>query len=106
MTSRRTAPSLEMRTLTGKFARKQPSNAGRRPRRAQGSAESGARKPYLGAVEDLVLDAAGSIAGVVTAGGETIRAPAVVLTTGTFLRGVIHLGEETTAAGRVRRRTT
>jgi tRNA uridine 5-carboxymethylaminomethyl modification enzyme len=54
-----------------------------------------------GAVEDLVLDPAGRIAGVATAGGETIRAAAVVLTTGTFLRGVIHIGEETTAAGRV-----
>src|SRR5882724_1804352 len=54
-----------------------------------------------GAVEDLMLDPAGRIAGVMTAAGETIRAPAVVLTTGTFLRGVIHIGEETTAAGRV-----
>src|SRR5690242_9723994 len=54
-----------------------------------------------GAVEDLVLDPAGRIAGVMTAAGETIRAPAVVLTTGTFLRGVIHIGEQTTAAGRV-----
>jgi tRNA uridine 5-carboxymethylaminomethyl modification enzyme len=53
-----------------------------------------------GAVEDLLLDPAGRIAGVVTAAGETIRAPAVVLTTGTFLRGVIHIGEERTAAGR------
>src|SRR5689334_7669338 len=54
-----------------------------------------------GAVEDLVLDPEGRIAGVMTAAGETIQAPAVVLTTGTFLRGVIHIGEETTAAGRV-----
>ena len=54
-----------------------------------------------GAVEDLMLDPAGRITGVMTAAGETIRAPAAVLTTGTFLRGVIHIGEETTAAGRV-----
>lgn len=52
------------------------------------------------AVEDLLTDG-GRITGVVTAGGETIRAGAVVLTTGTFLRGLIHLGEEKTPAGRI-----
>ncbi|WP_029012502.1 tRNA uridine-5-carboxymethylaminomethyl(34) synthesis enzyme MnmG [Niveispirillum irakense] len=54
-----------------------------------------------GAVEDLVIDAAGHCAGVVTGAGETIRAGAVVLTTGTFLRGLIHIGEEKIPAGRV-----
>src|SRR6188508_2568729 len=38
------------------------------------------------AVEDLALDAAGAVGGVVLASGETIRARAVVVTTGTFLR--------------------
>ena len=52
------------------------------------------------AVEDL-LTHEGRITGVVTAGGEGIRAGAVVLTTGTFLRGLIHLGEEKTPAGRI-----
>jgi len=52
------------------------------------------------AVEDLVLDA-GGVAGVVLADGATIAAPAVVLTTGTFLRGLIHIGEEKRPAGRV-----
>ena len=52
------------------------------------------------AVEDLLIEN-GRCTGVVTATGETIRAGAVVLTTGTFLRGVIHIGEETTPAGRV-----
>ena len=33
--------------------------------------------------------------------GRTIRAGAVVITTGTFLRGVIHLGERTWPAGRI-----
>jgi tRNA uridine 5-carboxymethylaminomethyl modification enzyme len=37
---------------------------------------------------------------VVTAAGEVIAAGAVVVTTGTFLRGVIHLGEERRPAGR------
>jgi tRNA uridine 5-carboxymethylaminomethyl modification enzyme len=53
------------------------------------------------AVENLWLDDAGRIAGIVTAEGERLAAPRVVLTTGTFLRGLIHLGEETTPAGRV-----
>lgn len=51
-------------------------------------------------VEDLLMDR-GRAAGVVTATGEAIRAGAVVLTTGTFLRGVIHIGERQTPAGRV-----
>jgi tRNA uridine 5-carboxymethylaminomethyl modification enzyme len=39
--------------------------------------------------------------GVVTGGGEEIRAGAVIITTGTFLRGLIHIGEEKVSAGRV-----
>ncbi len=53
------------------------------------------------AVEDLALDAAGRVAAVVTAAGERIPAGAVVLTTGTFLRGLIHIGAEKQPAGRV-----
>ncbi len=52
-------------------------------------------------VEDLLLDSSDCVAGVVTAQGEEIRAGAVVVTTGTFLRGVIHIGQEQIAAGRV-----
>ncbi len=51
-------------------------------------------------VEDLVIDGTGDVGGVVTEAGETITAARVVLTTGTFLRGLIHIGEETTPAGR------
>jgi tRNA uridine 5-carboxymethylaminomethyl modification enzyme len=54
-----------------------------------------------GAVEDLHRDATGRVAGVVLADGRVIGAGAVVLTTGTFLRGVIHVGEERMAAGRI-----
>ena len=54
-----------------------------------------------GAVEDLILDRNGRIAGVALAGGESIVAPRVVLTTGTFLRGMIHIGRKTVPAGRV-----
>ncbi len=53
-----------------------------------------------GAVEDLVV-ADGRCTGVRLADGTERRAAAVVLTTGTFLRGEIHLGEERTPAGRV-----
>lgn len=52
------------------------------------------------AVEDLV-QAGGRCVGVRLADGSERRAAAVVLTTGTFLRGEIHLGEERTPAGRV-----
>jgi tRNA uridine 5-carboxymethylaminomethyl modification enzyme len=52
-------------------------------------------------VEDLVLDPAGCVAGVVTGIGEIVSAGRVVLTTGTFLRGLIHMGDEKIPAGRV-----
>jgi len=56
---------------------------------------------YAGAVENLILDDQGSASGVVTAEGKEIRARAVVLTTGTFLRGVIHRGGSRISAGRI-----
>jgi tRNA uridine 5-carboxymethylaminomethyl modification enzyme len=48
-----------------------------------------------------VLDSGGHCRGIVTAEGREIAAGAVVLTTGTFLRGLIHIGEERIPAGRV-----
>jgi tRNA uridine 5-carboxymethylaminomethyl modification enzyme len=56
-------------------------------------------KVIEGAAEDLVVDGGGT-AGIVLADGSVLRAGAVVLTTGTFLRGLIHRGEETMPAGR------
>ena len=53
------------------------------------------------AAEDLIFVDAGHCAGVVTGEGERITAGAVVITTGTFLRGLIHIGETKTPAGRV-----
>jgi tRNA uridine 5-carboxymethylaminomethyl modification enzyme len=53
-----------------------------------------------GGAEDLIL-ANGAIHGVITSEGEGIPAASVVLTTGTFLRGLIHIGERKIPAGRV-----
>jgi tRNA uridine 5-carboxymethylaminomethyl modification enzyme len=52
------------------------------------------------AAEDLELQD-GRVRGVVVADGTVISCSAVVLTTGTFLRGLIHIGERKIAAGRV-----
>jgi tRNA uridine 5-carboxymethylaminomethyl modification enzyme len=54
-----------------------------------------------GAVEDLALDGSGAVAGVILADGRTVATGRVVLTTGTFLRGIIHIGTEIIPAGRV-----
>ena len=54
------------------------------------------------AVADIVLDTTGACAGVVTGSGDEISAGRVILTTGTFLRGLIHMGETKIPAGRVR----
>ncbi len=50
-------------------------------------------------VEDLILEN-GRCVGVTDAAGHTYRAGSVVLTTGTFLRGMIHRGLERIPAGR------
>ena len=54
-----------------------------------------------GEVDDLALAADGCVAGVRLVDGRAFAAGAVVLTTGTFLRGLIHIGERQTPAGRV-----
>ena len=50
-------------------------------------------------VDDLVAD--GRVSGVRLADGRVLGAGAVVLTTGTFLRGLIHIGERQIPAGRM-----
>jgi tRNA uridine 5-carboxymethylaminomethyl modification enzyme len=50
---------------------------------------------------DDIIMAEGRISGLSLRNGQTIRAGAVVLTTGTFLRGLIHIGEQKMAAGRI-----
>jgi tRNA uridine 5-carboxymethylaminomethyl modification enzyme len=51
-------------------------------------------------VDDIEIEA-GRVAAIVTDRGQRIPCGAVVLTTGTFLRGLIHCGEQTIPAGRV-----
>ncbi len=52
-----------------------------------------------GEAVDLVVES-GRLAGIVLGSGARIRAPAAVLTTGTFLRGVIHIGLQSHSGGR------
>jgi len=52
------------------------------------------------AVGDLQIES-GRVTGLITETGDHYSAKAVVLTTGTFLGGIIHLGDERTAAGRI-----
>ena len=54
-----------------------------------------------GGAEDLVLDGSGRAIGVMTGDGRPILGGRIILTTGTFLRGLIHIGEEKIPAGRV-----
>ncbi len=59
-----------------------------------------------GAADDLLLDDNGEVEGVLTLDGRSIACRCVVLTTGTFLRGVIHRGQETEPAGRIGEKPT
>lgn len=55
-------------------------------------------------VDDVEVDESGgkpSITAIVTEEGECITAKRVILTTGTFLRGLIHIGEKKIPAGRM-----
>jgi tRNA uridine 5-carboxymethylaminomethyl modification enzyme len=54
-----------------------------------------------GEVDDLVITGARVVAGVKLADGRVLRTAAVIITTGTFLRGLIHIGERQIPAGRV-----
>ncbi|MEQ9490003.1 MAG: tRNA uridine-5-carboxymethylaminomethyl(34) synthesis enzyme MnmG [Alphaproteobacteria bacterium] len=59
-------------------------------------------------IEDLLVEPAETggpgrlaVRGVITGDGQTLKARSVVLTTGTFLRGLIHIGDQSYSAGRV-----
>jgi tRNA uridine 5-carboxymethylaminomethyl modification enzyme len=82
----------------------------------QGPRAQADRKLYKRAMQGLIADTpnltvvegeaariaseAGAVAGIELADGRALACRAVVLTTGTFLRGVIHLGDQRTPAGR------
>lgn len=61
-------------------------------------------QPNLKIVEGEVVDLiqkGNRVCGILLATGEQIFAKSVVLTTGTFLRGVIHIGDESRSGGRI-----
>ncbi|WP_069298467.1 tRNA uridine-5-carboxymethylaminomethyl(34) synthesis enzyme MnmG [Neptunicoccus sediminis] len=51
-------------------------------------------------VTDFIMNG-DAVSGVVLADGSKVKAPAVILTTGTFLRGVIHIGDVSKPGGRM-----
>ena len=53
------------------------------------------------AVTEILTDPAGRVSGVTTDIGATFDASAVVVTAGTFLRGLLHVGEHSRAGGRM-----
>ena len=53
-----------------------------------------------GMADDFLVES-GRVVGIVTDSGERLRASSVVVTTGTFLRGLMHTGERRTPGGRV-----
>jgi tRNA uridine 5-carboxymethylaminomethyl modification enzyme len=62
------------------------------------------QQPRLSVIEgeaDAFVVDAGVITGLRLADGSTLRCGALVLTTGTFLRGLLHLGDRTIPAGRL-----
>ena len=71
--------------------------------KAEMQAEIGSH-PKITVVEGEVIDFQmdkGTVTGVILADDSRISAPATVLTTGTFLRGVIHIGDVSRPGGRI-----
>ncbi len=65
--------------------------------------EALARQPNLEVLSgtvDRIVTRGGSVRGVVTDSGETIHASAVIMTSGTFLKGLIHIGLSHMPGGR------
>ena len=63
-----------------------------------------AQQPNLTVIEGEVVDFlmdADRVAGIVQSDGSEVRARTVVLTTGTFLRGMIHIGDRSYSGGRM-----
>ncbi len=61
-------------------------------------------QPNLVVIEDKVIELlveSGEVKGLVTAGGLHLQSPTVVITTGTFLDGRIHMGTQIVSGGRI-----
>ncbi|HYD19457.1 MAG TPA: tRNA uridine-5-carboxymethylaminomethyl(34) synthesis enzyme MnmG [Patescibacteria group bacterium] len=56
---------------------------------------------YGDGAEEILTDAHGKVSGVVSADGTRFSCAALVITTGTFLRGIVHRGRSQHAAGRI-----
>lgn len=56
---------------------------------------------WQGSVDRLLFDADGTLSGVSTAEGAEFRAHRIVLTAGTFLNGLMHIGRRSFAGGRI-----
>lgn len=54
----------------------------------------------MGMVDELILDNEKNVRGVKTREGDTYYSPTVIITTGTFLNGLVHVGHTNYAAGR------
>jgi len=75
-----------------------------RPAYVRAMRDALARHTNLAVLEETVTDLLlerGRVAGVRCAGGNVYRARAVVLTTGTFLRGILHRGDKMWPGGRI-----
>ena len=70
-------------------------------RLARRALEQTANLTILEAMAEEFWEENGALAGVITRDGQRIGAGAVVVTTGTFLRALMHTGEKKTAGGRV-----
>jgi tRNA uridine 5-carboxymethylaminomethyl modification enzyme len=66
----------------------------------QGTLASQEHLTLAGGVVDRLLVTGNAVTGIVTGAGETIDAKAVILTSGTFLKGLIHIGLHHFPAGR------
>jgi len=53
-----------------------------------------------GGADDLLIEA-GALTGILLLNGQRVHAPKIVITTGTFLKGMIHIGDQRIPAGRV-----
>lgn len=56
---------------------------------------------WQGSVERLLFDEEGKLCGVSTAEGAEFKAPRVVITAGTFLNGLMHIGRHSFPGGRI-----